>query len=132
MARKQGQAAADGVARALRWVYSASAGVDVYPRWLLDAPLVTCGRGVASEEIADDVIAAIYLQEDLERVRARSLSQWKQAPLGRVAQRWASSSWARSAPPSPAALWPWARRSLRRGVAAIVAARSKASSCSTT
>jgi len=37
----------------LKWVYSASAGVDFYPEWLLDAPLVTCGRGVASDEIAE-------------------------------------------------------------------------------
>jgi len=70
----------------LRWVYSGSVGVDFYPRWLLDAPLVSCGRGVASEEIADYVIAAIYLQaKNLEAVRARDLAQWKQAPLGRVA-----------------------------------------------
>jgi phosphoglycerate dehydrogenase-like enzyme len=70
----------------LKWVYSASAGVDFYPRWLLDAPLVTCGRGVSSDEIADYVIAAIYLQaKDLERFRARGLAEWKQAPLGRVA-----------------------------------------------
>lgn len=69
----------------LRWIYSASAGIDFYPRWLLEAPLVTCGRGVASDEIADYVIAAIYLQaKDLEAVRARSLAQWRQAPLGRV------------------------------------------------
>jgi phosphoglycerate dehydrogenase-like enzyme len=69
----------------LRWIYSASAGIDFYPRWLLEAPLVTCGRGVASDEIADYVIAAIYLQaKDLEGVRARSLAEWKQAPLGRV------------------------------------------------
>jgi phosphoglycerate dehydrogenase-like enzyme len=70
----------------LKWVYSASVGVDFYPPWLLEAPLVTCGRGVASEEIADYVIAAIYLQaKNLEQVRARSLADWKQAPLGRVA-----------------------------------------------
>jgi phosphoglycerate dehydrogenase-like enzyme len=70
----------------LRWVYSASAGVDFYPRWLLDAPLVTCGRGVASDEIADYVIAAIYLHaKNLEGVRARSLAEWTYAPLGRVA-----------------------------------------------
>jgi len=70
----------------VKWVYSASVGVDFYPRWLLEAPLVTCGRGVASEEIADYVIAAVYLQaKDLERVRARSLAAWRQAPLGRVA-----------------------------------------------
>jgi phosphoglycerate dehydrogenase-like enzyme len=70
----------------LKWVYSASVGVDFYPRWLLDAPLVTCGRGVASQEIADYVIAAIYAQaKDLESVRARNPAQWRQASLGRVA-----------------------------------------------
>jgi phosphoglycerate dehydrogenase-like enzyme len=70
----------------LRWVYSASAGIDFYPPWLLDAPIVTCGRGVASDEIADYVIAAIYLQaKDLEAVRVRSLDQWRYAQLGRVA-----------------------------------------------
>ena len=70
----------------LRWVHLGSAGVDFYPRWLLDAPLVSCGRGVASEEIADYAIAAIYLQaKNLEAVRAHTLAQWQQAPLGQVA-----------------------------------------------
>jgi phosphoglycerate dehydrogenase-like enzyme len=70
----------------LRWIYSGSVGVDFYPQWLLDAPLVSCGRGVASEEIADYVISAIYHHaKDLEAVRARSLAEWRQAPLGRVA-----------------------------------------------
>jgi phosphoglycerate dehydrogenase-like enzyme len=70
----------------LKWVYSSSVGVDFYPSWLLDAPLVSCGRGVASDEIADYVVAAIYAQaKDLEAVRARSPAQWLQAPLGRVA-----------------------------------------------
>lgn len=69
----------------LRWVYSASAGVDFYPGWLLDAPLVTCGRGVASDEIADYVIAAIYSRaKNLEAVTVRSRTQWQAAPLGRV------------------------------------------------
>ncbi len=69
----------------LRWVYSASAGVDFYPPWLLEAPLVTCGRGVASDEIADYVMAAICLQaKDLEGARVRSLAGWKNAPLGRL------------------------------------------------
>lgn len=69
----------------LRWVYSASAGVDFYPNWLLDAPLVTCGRGVASEEIADYVIAAIYSRaKNLDAVTVHSLAEWKSAPLGRV------------------------------------------------
>ncbi len=69
----------------LKWVYSASAGVDFYPEWLLDAPLVTCGRGVASDEIADYVIAAIYAYaKNLEAVTARSRAQWVHVPLGRV------------------------------------------------
>jgi phosphoglycerate dehydrogenase-like enzyme len=69
----------------LKWVYSASVGVDFYPRWLLDAPLVTCGRGVASEEIADYAIAAIYAHsKDLQAVQARAPAEWKQAPLGRI------------------------------------------------
>ncbi|HEX7782967.1 MAG TPA: D-isomer specific 2-hydroxyacid dehydrogenase family protein [Sphingobium sp.] len=69
----------------LKWVYSASAGVDFYPPWLLDAPLVTCGRGVASEEIADYVVAAIYAHaKNLDAVTARSREQWVQSPLGRV------------------------------------------------
>lgn len=69
----------------LKWVYSASAGVDFYPSWLLDAPLVTCGRGVASEEIADYVVAAIYAHaKNLEAVTARSRAEWVQRPLGRV------------------------------------------------
>lgn len=69
----------------LKWVYSASAGIDFYPDWLLDAPLVTCGRGVASDEIADYVIAAAYAQaKNLAAVTVRSRGDWAQSPLGRV------------------------------------------------
>lgn len=69
----------------LRWVFSASAGIDFYPPWLLDAPLVTCGRGTASDEIADYVIAAIYRRaKDLEAARVRSAAEWRHQPLGRV------------------------------------------------
>ncbi|HUD91812.1 NAD(P)-dependent oxidoreductase [Sphingobium sp.] len=69
----------------LKWIYSASAGIDFYPEWLLDAPLVTCGRGVASDEIADYVIAAIYAYaKNLESVTARSRAEWVNVPLGRV------------------------------------------------
>ena len=72
----------------LRWVYSVSVGIDFYPRWLLDAPLVSCGRGVASEAIADYVIGAVYRHAlDFEAVRARSPAGWGQSRLGRVAGR---------------------------------------------
>jgi phosphoglycerate dehydrogenase-like enzyme len=70
----------------LGWICCASTGVDFYPDWLLDAPLITCGRGVASEEIADYVIAALYLQaKNLEQFRVRRLEDWKPATLGQVA-----------------------------------------------
>jgi phosphoglycerate dehydrogenase-like enzyme len=70
----------------LKWVYSASVGVDFYPRWVLDAPMVTCGRGVASEEIADYVVAALYSRaKDLDAIRAHQPADWKPTPLGRVA-----------------------------------------------
>ncbi len=69
----------------LRWVCTGSVGIDFYPRWLLDAPLVSCGRGIASEEIADYVTAAIYAQgKNLESVRVRSPQDWRSRPLGRV------------------------------------------------
>jgi phosphoglycerate dehydrogenase-like enzyme len=69
----------------LRWIYSSSSGVDFYPRWLLEGPPVSCGRGVASDEIAEYVVAAILAQaKDLESVRVRSRSDWKQSQLGRV------------------------------------------------
>jgi phosphoglycerate dehydrogenase-like enzyme len=76
----------DGWPGRLQWLHSASAGIDFYPHWMLEVPAVSCGRGVASDEIADYVIAAIYAHaKNLDAVRARSLAEWKQSPLGRVA-----------------------------------------------
>jgi phosphoglycerate dehydrogenase-like enzyme len=84
--RKQAIARPAGWPGRLRWVFSASAGIDFYPEWLLDAPLVSCGRGTASEEIADYVIAAIYAQaKNLDAATITSASQWRHRPLGQVA-----------------------------------------------
>jgi phosphoglycerate dehydrogenase-like enzyme len=69
----------------LRWIYSSSSGVDFYPRWLLDGPPVSSGRGVAADEIAEYVLAAILAQaKNLEAVRVRTRQDWKQSQLGRV------------------------------------------------
>lgn len=69
----------------LRWVCSASAGIDFYPDWLLDAPIVSCARGTASDEIADYVIAAIYRQaKDIDEVAIHSATQWRYRQLGQV------------------------------------------------
>nr|WP_184081694.1 NAD(P)-dependent oxidoreductase [Sphingobium subterraneum] len=69
----------------LKWVNSGTTGIDFYPSWLLDAPIVTCGRGVASASIADYVMAAIYLHaKDLEAVRVHEPQLWKTQPLGQL------------------------------------------------
>jgi len=69
----------------LRWVCSASAGIDFYPGWLLDGPLVSCARGTASEEIADYVLAAIYRQaKDFDSVAPRGPQDWRYSQLGQV------------------------------------------------
>lgn len=69
----------------LRWVFSASVGVDFYPDWLLEGPLVSCARGTASEEIADYVIAAIYARaKNLTDAAIHSAQDWRYRELGRV------------------------------------------------
>jgi phosphoglycerate dehydrogenase-like enzyme len=70
----------------VRWVFSSTTGVDFYPRWMIAGTPMCCARGVASEEIAEYVIAAILAEaKDLDKIRARSLADWKPATLGRVA-----------------------------------------------
>lgn len=69
----------------LRWVLSGSTGVDAYPRWLLDAPLFSCGRGLAVDTIADYVIAAVFLHsKNLQTVTVNAPEQWGPMPLGHV------------------------------------------------
>lgn len=84
--RGHGHAAAPaGWPGRLRWVFSATTGVDFYPRWLLARPTLCCARGVASEEIAEYVIAAILAQaKDLDAIRAFSIDDWRPHTVGRV------------------------------------------------
>jgi phosphoglycerate dehydrogenase-like enzyme len=83
--RNAPRTAPEGWPGRLRWVFSCSVGVDFYPDWLLEAPLVSCARGTASEEIADYVIAAIYARaKDLSRVAVERAAEWRYQELGRV------------------------------------------------
>jgi len=70
----------------VKWIFSATTGVDFYPNWMVTGSTqMCCARGVASEEIAEYVIAAILAQaKDLDAIRARSLSDWKPTTLGVV------------------------------------------------
>lgn len=47
----------------LRWVQAVSAGVDEFPPWIFDAPVVTCGRGATSIPLAEFVIASLLAVE---------------------------------------------------------------------
>lgn len=70
----------------LQWIFSSTTGVDFYPEWMTrgKTPLC-CARGVASDEIAEYVIAAILSQaKDLDTIRVRSRADWKPTALGQV------------------------------------------------
>ena len=67
----------------LRWIQTASTGVDFFPAWLLDGPVVTVGRGISADPIAEYVLAAILgFEKRIHEVRPRGASDWKLVPLG--------------------------------------------------
>jgi phosphoglycerate dehydrogenase-like enzyme len=70
---------------ARRLAGAGAVGVQLYPRWMLKSTPMCCARGVASDEIAEYVIAAILAQaKNLDAIRARSLADWRPITLGRV------------------------------------------------
>ncbi|KAA0594533.1 phosphoglycerate dehydrogenase-like enzyme [Azospirillum lipoferum] len=73
-----------GWGEGLRWIQSASTGMDFYPPWLLDgAPLVTCARGVSAVAIADYVITAILaFEKRWDAIRLRRPEDWRRETLG--------------------------------------------------
>jgi phosphoglycerate dehydrogenase-like enzyme len=72
----------------LRWVQSATAGMDYYPGWVLDAPVVTCARGVSSDAIAEYVLAAIFAHaKGFHRFDPAGPDAWKPAATAPVAGR---------------------------------------------
>jgi phosphoglycerate dehydrogenase-like enzyme len=67
----------------LGWVQAASTGIDWMPRWLLDGPVVTCGRGHNAVPIAEYVLGAMLLHEKrLDVVSIRSREAWGRHALG--------------------------------------------------
>ncbi|MES2612121.1 MAG: NAD(P)-dependent oxidoreductase [Pseudomonadota bacterium] len=62
----------------LQWVHLASAGIDFFPPWLLDVPLVTCSRGVAAVPIAEYVLAALLTHEKAwDSLKVDGASRWR-------------------------------------------------------
>ena len=61
----------------LKWVHTASVGIDYFPPWLFEVPLVTCARGVAAVPIAEFVMSALLEQtKQLDRRRVACPAQW--------------------------------------------------------
>ena len=70
----------------LKWVQIASAGIDAFPEWVFEAPLVTTGRGISAEAIAEYVVAAIFAHEKkvFDDLLVHSADQWIKRTLGLV------------------------------------------------
>lgn len=72
----------------LRWVQVASTGVDWFPRWMMQGPVVTCGRGHNAAAIAEYVLTAILLHEKrLDQISIRSHAAWQHHALGTLEGR---------------------------------------------
>jgi phosphoglycerate dehydrogenase-like enzyme len=69
----------------VRWVQLASVGIDYYPDWLFDGPVVTSARGTASIAIAEYVLAAIFTAaKRVPEIWLGQASDWRRIQLGLV------------------------------------------------
>ncbi|WP_109447220.1 D-isomer specific 2-hydroxyacid dehydrogenase family protein [Azospirillum sp. TSH64] len=75
-----------GWGKGLRWIQSASTGMDFYPPWLLGgAPVVTCARGVSAAAIADYAMTAILtVEKRWETIRLTGPEDWRRETLGSI------------------------------------------------
>ena len=76
----------DGWPFNLKWMQIASAGIDAFPDWVFEIPLVTTGRGISAEAIAEYVVATIFAHEKqmFDGLLARSADEWTKRTLGLV------------------------------------------------
>ncbi|MYM24298.1 dihydrofolate reductase [Duganella sp. FT135W] len=69
----------------VQWVQLASVGIDYYPDWLFDGPVVTSARGTASIAIAEYVLAAIFTAaKRVPEIWLEQASDWRRIQLGLV------------------------------------------------
>lgn len=69
----------------VRWVQLASSGIDYYPDWLFDGPVVTSARGTASSAIAEYVLAAILTAaKDMPAIWLKGAADWRRSELALV------------------------------------------------
>ncbi|WP_085316064.1 D-isomer specific 2-hydroxyacid dehydrogenase family protein [Derxia lacustris] len=69
----------------LRWVQLSSVGIDYYPGWLFDGPVVSSARGTASGPIAEYVLAAILsASKRIPELWVHDAADWRHRLLGTV------------------------------------------------
>ena len=67
----------------VRWVQLASVGIDYYPPWLFQGPVVTSARGTASDAIAEYVLAAIFsAAKRIPEIWLGDALDWRRQSLG--------------------------------------------------
>lgn len=73
----------------LKWVQIASAGIDAFPDWVFEAPLVTTGRGISAEAISEYALAAIFAHEKklFDGLLVHSRANWNKRTLGLVSSK---------------------------------------------
>lgn len=75
-----------GWPRKLRWIQAVSAGIDEFPKWIFDVPLVTCGRGTNSTPIAEFVLASLLaVEKQLPQSWIGDAQDWQPRNLGTLA-----------------------------------------------
>jgi phosphoglycerate dehydrogenase-like enzyme len=66
----------------LKWIQSVSVGIDEYPSWMFQVPLVTCGRGNFSAPVAEFVLASILaVAKRFPQTWIHEAADWKRFDL---------------------------------------------------
>lgn len=72
----------------VKWVQLVSVGIDFYPDWLFDGPVVTSARGASAVALAEFALAAIFAQaKRLPEIWIDRFEQWAPTPISLVAGR---------------------------------------------
>jgi len=67
----------------LKWILAVSTGVDEYPRWAFDGPVVTCGRGLNSRALGEFVLASILaVEKHFPEIWIGNEADWTHRNLG--------------------------------------------------
>jgi phosphoglycerate dehydrogenase-like enzyme len=67
----------------LRWLHLRSSGIDEYPHWVFDVPLINSGRGSSASAIAEFVFAAMLGHEkQLPQIWISGPEAWARRSLG--------------------------------------------------